>query len=275
MKIAFTDIQNFRKLKSCRVELSENKTVFVGANNSGKTSAMDALIIFLKRARQKDLSTTDFTLSNWNEINKIATDWIENQSPDELNLGSELWYPCVPSIDIWLDVEDKEIHYVSHIIPTLDWIGGHLGIRLTFEPKKVEDLYKAYKAAYEAAKNTSESRKNGNPLKLWPQTMREFLDKELHKHFTINAYILDPSKCTEKNPQKLPENSEPIAGDPFDGLFKIDIINAQRGFSDPNSTEAVSKNDRGLSAQLRTYFDKHLNPSELPDINDLDALGCY
>ena len=272
MKIAFTDIQNFRKLKSCRVELSENKTVFVGANNSGKTSAMDALIIFLKRSRQKDLSTTDFTLSNWSDINKIGTDWIENQNPDELNLGSELWYPCVPSIDIWLDVEDKEIHYVSHIIPTLDWSGGHLGVRLIFEPKKVEDLYKAYKAAYEAAKNTSESRKNGNPLKLWPQTMREFLDKELHKHFTNNAYILDPSKCTEKTPQKLPENSEPIAGDPFGGLFKIDIINAQRGFSDPNSTEDGSKNDRRLSAQLRTYFDKHLNPSELPDTNDLDAL---
>ena len=272
MKIAFTDIQNFRKLKSCRVELSENKTVFVGANNSGKTSAMDALIIFLKRSRQKDLSTTDFTLSNWSDINKIGTDWIENQNPDELNLGSELWYPFVPSIDIWLDVEDKEIHYVSHIIPTLDWSGGHLGVRLIFEPKKVEDLYKAYKAAYEAAKNTSESRKNGNPLKLWPQTMREFLDKELHKHFTINAYILDPSKCTEKTPQKHPENSEPIAGDPFGGLFKIDIINAQRGFSDPNSVEDGSKNDRRLSAQLRTYFDKHLNPSELPDTNDLDAL---
>ena len=70
MKIAFIDIQNFRKLKSCRVELSENKTLFVGANNSGKTSAMDALIIFLKRTRQKDLSTTDFTLSNWNDINR-------------------------------------------------------------------------------------------------------------------------------------------------------------------------------------------------------------
>lgn len=230
MKIKFIDIQNFRKLKCCRVELSKSKTVFVGANNSGKTSAMDALIIFLKKSRHKDLSTTDFTLSNWKDINQIAIDWIENQNPDDLNLEPELWHPHVPSIDIWLDVDDKEIHYVSHIIPTLDWTGGNLGVRLTFEPKKVEDLYKAYKSAYEAAKNTSESRENGNPLKLWPQTMRDFLDKELHKHFAINAYILDPSKCTDKNPQKLPENSEPIAGEPFNGLFKIDIINAQRVF---------------------------------------------
>lgn len=141
-----------------------------------------------------------------------------------------------------------------------------------FEPKKIEGLYKAYKSAFKAAKNTSESRKNGNPLKLWPQTMRDFLDKELHKHFGINAYILDPSKCADHNPQTLPENSDPIAGDPFNGLFKVDIINAQRGFSDPNSTEDGAKNDRRLSIQLKTYFEKHLNPSELPDTNDLEAL---
>jgi len=272
MKIAFIDIQNFRKLQCCRVELSENKTVFVGANNSGKTSAMDALMIFLKKTRHKDLSTMDFTLSNWKNINQIATNWIGNQNPDDLNLENEQWHAHVPSIDIWLDVRDEELHYVSHLIPTLEWAGGKLGVRLVFEPKKVEDLYKAFKTAYEAAKSTSESRSNGNALKLWPQTMREFLDKELRDYFSIKAYILDPAKCTDTTPQELPKNSEPIAGDPFDGLFKIDIISAQRGFSDPSSTEDGVRNDRRLSAQLRTYFEKHLNPSEIPDTNDLDAL---
>lgn len=272
MKITYVDIQNFRKLKNCRVEFSENKTVFVGANNSGKTSAMDALMIFLKKSRRTDLSTTDFTLSNWREINRIVLEWIENQDPENLNLASETWYPHVPSIDVWLKVEDPEVHYVSHIIPTLDWRGGGLGVRLTFEPKSVEELYKNYKLAFEAAKSTGESRKESKSLKLWPQNMRDFLDKELHKHFEVKAYILDPSKCDEKTPQNLPENSEPVEGDPFGGLFKIDIINAQRGFSDSNSASEGAKGDRRLSAQLRRYFEKHLNPSELPDNNDLDAL---
>lgn len=272
MKIAFIDIQNFRKLKCCRVELSEGKTVLVGANNSGKTSAMDALMIFLKKMRHGSISTKDFTLSNWRNINKIATNWIENENPEELNLGIEPWQADVPSIDVWLDVRDEEVHYVSHIIPTLDWKGGKLGVRLVLEPKKVEDLYKAYKTAYEAAKKTSEGRANGDDLKLWPQNMREFLDKELHKHFKIKAYILDPAKCSEATPQNLPQNSEAIEGEPFDGLFKIDIISAQRGFSDPSSTEDGVRNDRRLSAQFRTYFEKHLNPSEIPDANDLDAL---
>ena len=124
MRIQFIDIQNFRKLKTCRVDFSEKETVFVGANNSGKTSAMNALMTFLKRSRHKDFSTTDFTLSNWKEINQIATDWVENQNPNDLNLSAEVWHQQVPSIDVWLQVEDTEIHYVSHIIPTLEWTGG-------------------------------------------------------------------------------------------------------------------------------------------------------
>ena len=60
MKIAFVEIQNFRKLKSCRIEIAAEQTVLVGAN-SGKTSAIDAMIA---TNRRKNIATTDFTLSN-------------------------------------------------------------------------------------------------------------------------------------------------------------------------------------------------------------------
>ncbi|WP_428198434.1 AAA family ATPase [Aliivibrio kagoshimensis] len=47
MKISVVDIQNLRKLKRCRVEFSKEQTLFVGANNSGKTSATDAFLTIL------------------------------------------------------------------------------------------------------------------------------------------------------------------------------------------------------------------------------------
>jgi predicted ATP-dependent endonuclease of OLD family len=59
MKIDFIHIQNFRKLKDCRIDFSEKETIFVGANNSGKTTAMDAMIKFLKK--NNTFSTRDFT----------------------------------------------------------------------------------------------------------------------------------------------------------------------------------------------------------------------
>jgi len=64
MRIAYFEIQNFRKLKSCRIEIGKRETLLVGANNSGKTSAIEAFILFLKKERNKELATTDFTLSN-------------------------------------------------------------------------------------------------------------------------------------------------------------------------------------------------------------------
>lgn len=50
MRIESIKIQNFRKLLQCHIDFSEKTTLFVGANNSGKTSAMDALGKFLLTA---------------------------------------------------------------------------------------------------------------------------------------------------------------------------------------------------------------------------------
>lgn len=288
MKIYHIDIQNFRKLKTCRVELAGKSTIFVGANNSGKTSAMDALIMFLKKSKRREISTTDITLSNWAAINKIASDWVTNASvepPKPSDLSLNIWRPFLPTIDVWLNVDELQIHYVSHILPTLDWDGGLLGVRLILEPKDQETpeaIYKSYMDAYSAAQGTLAARKSTkenkganeslSTLALWPMSMRDFLDRKLQDFFTVNAYVLDPAHAQSDLPQPFTEFMEPLEGDPFDGLFKIDIINAQRGFSDPNSGEGTANTDRRLSSQLRHYFNEHLDPSELPDASDLDAL---
>lgn len=64
MKINLFDIYNFRKLKKCRLEISNRETVFVGDNNSGKIASMDILIRFLVKQKRNEISTIDFTLSN-------------------------------------------------------------------------------------------------------------------------------------------------------------------------------------------------------------------
>jgi predicted ATP-dependent endonuclease of OLD family len=288
LKISHIDIQNFRKLKTCRVELADKSTIFVGANNSGKTSAMDALIMFLKKSKHREISTTDITLSNWAAINKIASDWITNASaepPKPPDLSLNIWRPFLPAIDVWLNVDELQIHYVSHILPTLDWDGGLLSVRLILEPKELETpeaIYKSYMDAYSAAQGTLAARKSTkenkganeslSTLALWPTSMRDFLDRKLQDFFSVNAYVLDPAHAQSDFPQPFTEFMEPLEGDPFDGLFKIDIINAQRGFSDPNSGEGTANTDRRLSSQLRHYFNEHLDPSELPEASDLDAL---
>lgn len=46
MKIQSVHIRNYRKLKNCHIDFDEKKTVLVGANNSGKTSAISAIVWF-------------------------------------------------------------------------------------------------------------------------------------------------------------------------------------------------------------------------------------
>ena len=73
MHIEHVEIGNFRKLKAVRIDFSEQKTVFVGANNSGKTSAMVALRRFL--VEPSEFTVNDLTLSHWTEINASAAEW--------------------------------------------------------------------------------------------------------------------------------------------------------------------------------------------------------
>ena len=136
MNISRIHIENFRKLKSCRIDFGEKETIFVGANNSGKTSAKDALSVFLKR--KENFKTQDFTITSWSEIiNQLGNQWVQDGITEEL-LSYSKWDSVTPQLDIWFEVSSSELHYVNHIIPTLDWTGGKLGVRLKFEPKNIK-----------------------------------------------------------------------------------------------------------------------------------------
>lgn len=271
MNIKFIHIQNFRKLKDCRIDFSEKETVFVGANNSGKTTAMDALIQFLKFSN--NFSTRDLTLSNWKGINAIGEDWLEESDFSKIDLTLNRWEDNLPALDLWLRVENDELHYINRLIPSLDWDGGLLGIRLRYEPKDMKELYRDFCAGCNSARALHNPRKNkkADTFRLWPKDMWDFLDKKLNNYFTIKTYLLDPAFAD--SPQRLTAFDLPIEGDALNGLIKIDIINAQRGFSDVNADSAdPANNSKTLSSQLRSYYDKHLNPSINPTEDDISAL---
>ena len=279
MHIAFIEIQNFRKLKACRVDIAQQETIFVGANNSGKTSAMDALILFLKQSRHKAFATTDFTLSNWSAFNHLGAQWVASADNKEAELAVDALLPLLPSIDVWLTADEKDLHRVAHLLPTLDWTPKEfLGVRLVFAPKNMEQLYKDFRSAYKSARDAESASTNAeSPPSLWPNSMRDFLDRRLHSQFEVQSYILDPTQRQTPvqgiaRPQSIPPDIDPLNKHPLADLIKIDVITAQRGFSDPKTEDESHSGFASLSTQLRRYFSKHLNPSEAPDASDIEAL---
>jgi len=291
MHIEHIEVGNFRKLQSVRVDFAEKTTVFVGANNSGKTSAMVALRRFL--VDRTEFSINDFTLSNWAIVDAFGAAWealLPSQPEPVLD-----WDAVLPHLDLWLSVPMAQLHYVQKILPTLDWAGGLIGVRLRFEPRDTEAFRHEYLTARKAAVDVlaaavaaggggpvSESEE---PFALWPRSMMDFLSVKLRALFEVKAYLLDPSKLEPPesgiaSPQALPAGSEPIEGDPLKRIIRIDEISAQRGFgfgassgrADDSNEDANPKGGKKLSAQLRSYYTQHLDPFDQPEPKDLEAL---
>jgi predicted ATP-dependent endonuclease of OLD family len=82
MHIDFVEIANFRKLRSTRVGFANDKTVFVGANNSGKTSAMVALRYFLVERERASFTLNDFTISHWPTLVAMGKAWERSIADD-------------------------------------------------------------------------------------------------------------------------------------------------------------------------------------------------
>ena len=90
MRITCVEIQNFRRLKCIRVDFSQQSTIFVGANNSGKTSALVALGHFLIDATR--FAPKDFSLSSWRHIDIIGQSWVHAAAlQTEADLNSLHW----------------------------------------------------------------------------------------------------------------------------------------------------------------------------------------
>lgn len=288
MQISQVEIGNFRKLVATRIAFAAEKTVFVGANNSGKTSAMTALRRFLVDPR--GFTVNDFSLSHWQAINGEGATWEAAMIAGEA-LPSPNLLGFLPQLDVWLQVAKGEMHHVQKLLPTLDWKSGELGVRLRYEPNDSIAFQQAYLAARaKAAETTAAAIKaaegKGDPpkLELWPLNLVDFLDRRVRTLFKVKAYLLDPTKLLDPNDglaamQVLPDDLEPVEGNPLDGLIQIDEISAQRGFGSPTAPRtaaegagADAKGARRLSTQLRSYYDNHLDWQDTPELSDIKAM---
>ena len=100
MVISFIGIRNFRKLRDVKIDFSNDTTLFVGANNSGKTSAMDALRKFLIKGDGNKFIYNDLTVTNRKPINEIGSKWVVKDSKKPVDLSD--WIDIVPTMDIWI-----------------------------------------------------------------------------------------------------------------------------------------------------------------------------
>lgn len=274
MKIQSVHIRNYRKLKNCHIDFGEKETVFVGANNSGKTSAISAITWFLKNAEKFTLK--EFTATNWKLINLLGEKWLDKDSIDDALLSSHQWDSIAPSMDIWITVDDGEQYRVSHLIPSLStWDGKMVGVRGQYVPKDVIKLYKAYKEAKTKAKvlEATEEWKEADSPELYPINLCDFLGKgaSLREFFCVKYYIIDPAFVPDGEDDVQATPDDELDSNPLEELIRVDTILASRDFTDPEG-QTDSDIDT-LSKQFQQYYKSRSQNEEELTSEDLKLLG--
>ena len=115
-------LQNFRRLEKVEINLEKKETIFVGANNAGKTSATAAFRLFVSRDRVFKIH--DFSATLIAQIDKFGEIGIASTDGDELNsklpsIELNLWFTVSPAV---------EYGRVAYFLPTLGKDYSEVGV---------------------------------------------------------------------------------------------------------------------------------------------------
>lgn len=265
MKITSFVLRNYRRLADVTLVLDDKTTILVGANNSGKTSCVGALYTFLKSP--DNLKVRDISKRNWKEIQKLG-EQVEQKFPasEKLQELSDLLVGLLPSLDIQITAEAGEAYKVRDILPDLEWRGGALSVRITYEAVDISKLCREFVDTRRVVSG------HKGKVSLWPKDLCDFLEKgqNFSKFIKQKHHILSKEAKPPAN-----EILQPLKYEALKRLIRVDVISEQRGLGAEDNTDQkgpYSEKQR-LNKLLREYYERILNPEDFPEADDLKVLG--
>lgn len=253
-------IRNYRRLRDAHVELATDISIFVGANNSGKTSATQAVQMFLSGRKEK-FSLFDFSSNVWKKLDEIGE---EPHATDADGL------PAI-TLDLWFEVAEDDLYLVLPILPSSDWQGTEVGIRVEFGAVNSSETLKRFQAAkHKAAAQIGALGDNAGAYAPWPKSLTHYLERELRAEFEFRYFVLDRAQFNDAHdeldadydPQSMP--ADPGGGAILRSLIRVDCLHAQRHLADPdsNSQEGAGRAEN-LSRRLSRFYERNL--AQRPD----------
>jgi len=249
-------LRNYRRFKSAKIELGKEISIFVGSNNSGKTSATHALHTFVSNGKDR-LNLYDFSACCWAEFDSIGETDLSAGEPAEISLPSI-------DIDLWLDVQAADLYLVLPLLPSTSWVGTKVGVRISFIAKASAEVVRNYQTAKaKSAELTKDLPENSN-YEPWPRSLTDYLQKELNYEFEFRYYVLDRSQFDadlaeigDYRPTQL--ETEPGGAAILKSLIQIDNLSAQRHLADPTTETGGAGRSEDLSKRLSRFYKRNLD----------------
>lgn len=230
MRVSRVVIRNFRRLESVQIDIEERESIFVGPNNSGKTSATAIFRCFLGG---RDFKIHDFSVARMADFDAfVAT-------------GDVGRLPRI-SLDLWFTIDPESIAFgrVFTLLPKLSDF-ARVGIRLSYEIEDAKKLREQYEAAYPA-------QEDGTRAKALSQYLS--LDGNLGRHYAVCYFSLDEKSKDGDPPEIVTSELEPDEGKRLlKHLIRVEFVDAQRNINDDDS----SRSNR-LSSAFAAFYRKNL-----------------
>lgn len=256
--------KNFRRLKQARIDFAHDLTIFVGANNSGKTSATHAIELFLSGSKDK-FTVHDFCADCWADFDSFPADGATDGMVE---------FPVI-SLDVWISVDADNLYRVVELLPRAAWEGSLVGLRIEFAAKDSAQTLANFRAkAAEAAKFAKTKEEDGQDYKPWPRNMRHYLSRELKNEYGLRYFILDEVQLKKETahaaytPKEIIGDAERSGHTVINSLIKVDFLSAQRHLSDGNAQARTED----LSKRLSRFYTRNQKRRE-DDHNALRALA--
>lgn len=238
MKLVLARVRNFRRLEDVSIDFEESETVFVGPNNSGKTSAADVFRLFLKSG---DFSIHDFSVPQLSRLD----DYGHDKNPDEKAL------PCI-ELDLWFSIDpNTEFGRASLLLPDTEQDYERVGVRLRFMVNDAEKLKEGYLARFMPQAGGLPRKSLSHYLSL-PGTLKQ--------HFYVGYYALSGSDEGPTEKALPPDEGKRL----LKSLVRVEFVDAQRKIDDHEHAGSTR-----LSKVFTGYYKRNLTQVQAAEAANL------
>lgn len=233
MKITNVCLRNFRRLEDIEIGFEDNETVFVGPNNSGKTSATAAFRLFLVR---QEFKIYDFSVSKIAELDAFGS----TTALDEDSLPSI-------EMDIWFSINPAtQFGRVFSLVPNVSASLEKVGVRMKYSVKDAKTLKSEYLAAFPLIEGVAQ------------KTLSHYLSLQgnLNRHFGLSYFALENAEDGLALIPLEPEEGKRV----LKSLVRVDFVDAQRNIDDQEN----GRSNR-LSSAFAAFYKKNLEQAEISE----------
>lgn len=230
MRVSGVEIRNFRRLENVQIDIEERESIFVGPNNSGKTSATAIFRCFLGG---REFKIHDFSVARMADFDTFATTRDSGRLP---RIGLNLWFT--------IDPESIAFGRVFTLLPKLSDF-TRVGIGLSYEVEDANKLLQHYDTAYPP-------KEDGTRAKALSQYLA--LNGNLGRHCVVRYFSLDEKSQAGTSPEIATNELHPDEGKRLlKHLIRVEFVDAQRNINDDDS----SRSNR-LSSAFAAFYQKNL-----------------